>query len=80
MVRVCVRVRVMFSSVVLYAVQFSTWCWLSGRVDLDEDGLALLVLLHSVNADVVEQARSKVNQGHGGLSVWEDELGAAALY
>lgn len=41
-----------------------TWQRRAISGDLYENRLALLVLLHSVDADVVQQARLKVNQVH----------------
>ena len=57
----------------------STWLELSCSVDLDEHGHALLVLLHGIDADVVEQAGAEVAQGHRGGSVRQGQLCAASL-
>lgn len=56
-----------------------TWQCGPGSVDLYKNRLTLLVLLNSVDADVIEQTRTKVNQGHRGLSVWQRQLCAAAF-
>lgn len=46
-----------------------TWERGSSGVDLYENRLTLPVLLHGVDADVVEVTGAKVSQGHGGLGV-----------
>lgn len=47
---------------------------------LNEDRNALQVFFHSVDGDVVLNARLQVAEGDGVGSLWKVELGAAALY
>lgn len=41
-----------------------TWCSRSYSVDLYKNRLTLLVLLHSIDGDVVKKTGAKVNQVH----------------
>lgn len=56
-----------------------TWQGGSFSVHLKEDGLALLLLLHSVDADVVKQTGLQVSQADGGLGLGQNQLSAAAF-
>lgn len=73
-----------FSFISLYKMRYFfnmfTWRRRSTGVDLYENRLALLVLLHSVDADVVKKTRAKVDQVHWGLWFWQGQLSAAAFH
>ena len=48
-------------------------------MDLKEDGQALLLLLHGVDADVVEDGGVQVHQPDGGVGGGQGQLRAVAL-
>lgn len=57
-----------------------TRLWFSSCADLQDHRLALQVVLHSVDADVVLWPRPEVSQGDWGHRVRQNELSAAALH